>query len=129
MKALLILFVLFFAVIINARAQDTSFLAKKYPLTVVMKVKDVSLAVNLTTERQIALANLFQKEMAQIQAVMQNDTTGRLVRELKRNISAEFASILTPTELALYSKQRKGSDYATKPLANATNTNRPIKQN
>ncbi len=129
MKALFTFLILFSIGFTNAQSQDTALLKKNYSLTVVMKVKDIGSVINLSADRQVTLANLFQKEMAQIQAVMQNDSTGRLIRSVKRNISVEFASILTPAELALYSKQRKGSDYASKPPVNVTGTSRMAPHN
>ena len=104
--------------ITTAKCQDSILFHKNYQLTVLMKVKDVTSVINLSVDRQILLANFFQKEMIQTQALLQSDSIGRQMLSMKTGLHKEFESLLTPAEFIIYSSKKKGAEYAKQPLTN-----------
>ncbi|WP_374949936.1 hypothetical protein [Mucilaginibacter sp.] len=101
-----------FLLVSAARAQDTLLVKKNYSTGVIMKVADVSSVINLTVERKLQFAAFFDKENNLLQAASANEESSKNVAALKDRLFAEFASLLSATELNVYSTKKKGSTYA-----------------
>ncbi len=83
-----------------------------YPIGVLMKVQDIASVINLTTDRQTAFANFFQKESDALSQAVSNNATGKQLNDLKSQLTQEFRALLTADELAAYSQKKPGSRYA-----------------
>lgn len=112
MKSPVLLLVIFLFAASVAKSQDVPPSLSGYPLTVIVKVSDVSSVITLSSEKQTALANYFQRELNSLSAAMQSDPTGKQAAEAKKTLIIEFQSILTAAELQQYSIHKPGSEYA-----------------
>jgi hypothetical protein len=93
-------------------AQPATFEQGVYPTEAILKAKDMASFMQLSAEKQDALATFFKKESEAVISAQLNHLTSKQVLDLKVQLKAEFQSLLSAQELALYSQQRPASEYA-----------------
>lgn len=111
MKTTFTLLIIILSLASFAKAQNVA-QPDTIPYSVLMKVKDVTTAINISSDKELALSRFFQKEEELYTNASKNGLSGQQVNVLKSQLKAEFESLLTTQELRNYSVKRRGALYA-----------------
>ncbi len=95
-----------------ARCQVNPLDTLGYRMSVVANVKDVALVTGMPIGEQKVLAAFFQSAEDAMNTAVNSGITGNALIQLQNQQIAQFQSILTPQELAVYRQQRKYAVYA-----------------
>ena len=84
----------------------------EFPMLVILKVNDVTSAVPGISAKQLALANFFNREASLLAPSAIRDLTAVEMASLQLLLKKEFEAILSPQELNIYSRKRRGAVYS-----------------